>query len=120
MALTRFSTLYRRMAAPLANAHMGEELVYHAADGSTGTDGRKIVGTVERGPMGPISELGEIGGQAIIITVTNDSVLGIASNEIETGGDEVEVSKRVADFTERRSIVEVIDDSGGRIRFLCQ
>lgn len=120
MAETQFSALFRKMAAPMANRQFGESLVYHAADGSTGNDGRTIVGQVERGALGPISELGEIPGQAIIITVTNDSVLGISSDEIDTGGDEVLVAKRAKDEASRRSIVEVLNDSGGRVRFLCQ
>jgi len=114
---TRFEQIFSRTAAINLIRQFGEAITYYPGSGATS---RSIDGIVERGTLQLIGETGEITGQAIVIRVRNSATEGIASTEIDTGGDEIEFPLRVGDTPRRRSVVKVINDNAGILELLCQ
>lgn len=117
MTDTAFARLYKRTGGPNLIRQFGETVTYYDRNGSAG---REISAMVERGTLEVISETGDVTSQAIIVRVENDSVRGIASDEIDTGGDELSVPTRIGETSQRRAIVRVLNDNAGLVRFLCQ
>lgn len=117
MTLTRFGQMFKRVGVPASQRQFAVDVVYYPRDGSAS---RTIKGRVERGTMEIINETGDVLSQAIIVTVENDNGKGIASDEIDTGGDKLAVARRVGKDAEQRSIVRVLSDNAGMVRFLCQ
>lgn len=114
---TRFASQFARSAAPNLMRQFGDEITYFKRDGSPA---RVIEAMVIRDPMRIINETGDVNSKAFIVRVHNDSVTGIGSDEINTGGDQISVASRVGETAERRSIVQVLNDSAGLVRFLVQ
>lgn len=98
----------------------GEPITYFPRDGSAGDDGRLISAMVERQELEALSEAGDISIQGTIVRVRNDDTKGIASDEVDTGGDELSFARRVGETPQRRSIVRVLSDANGLLRLLCQ
>jgi hypothetical protein len=84
------------------------------------SDGRTVAAIVVRDPNAILSEIGEVLTNALIIRVANDPTTGIDANRIDTGTDRVEVSTIVDGPKEYRSIVRVLSDANGFVRFLVQ
>ena len=116
---SRFHRQFRRAGVPNLLRQFGEPVTYYP--GGEG-DGREIIGMVERGTPEVIAETGDITSQAIIIRVQNSDCNGIASDEVNIGGDEIGLNLRSIDNTmsRRRSIVRVLNDSNGLTRILVQ
>ena len=106
MPLSRFNSLFSRTAAPNLIRQFGETVTYYPSGSATG---REIMAIVDRTEMPRIS-----------IRVRNATCDGIASDEIDTGGDEVAVSLRIGETPKRRAVQELLDDSNGFTRFLCE
>lgn len=117
MADTAFGRMFLRTGGPGLLRQFGESVTYWNRDGDTG---RSIQAMVERGTLDVITETGDITSQALIVRVENNATRGILSTEIDTGGDEISVSLRTGETPQRRSIVRVLSDSSGLVRFLCQ
>jgi len=117
MADTQFAQLFSITGGPNLIRQFGEYVVYYCKDGSPG---REIQAMVQRGTLEIIAETGDLTSQALIIAVHNNRMTGIASDEIDTGGDEIEVALRVCEAVSLRPIVRVLNDSNGLVRFLCQ
>lgn len=117
MADTVFGRMFLRTAASTLLRQFGETVTYHPADG---TQPRAITAMVERQPLTVIPETGEQIAESIIVRVKNDGTLGIASEEVDTGGDEIELPTEVNARPQKRSIVRVLSDSNGLVRLLCQ
>jgi hypothetical protein len=58
----------------------------------------------------------EDGREAVEILVKNDSSSGIASAEINTGGDKVEISQRMNKRPVRMSVVEIIHHDAAMLK----
>lgn len=67
-----------------------------------------------------IPELGDVTGQSVAITVLDDSILGIAAGDIDTGGDRVAVALDTGGAKQIRSIVTVLSDANGLVTFTIQ
>ena len=117
MADTAFARLFKRTGGPNLVRQFGEEVTYFPRDGS---GPRVVMAMVERGELEFITEVGDITGQAIVVRVRNEKPLGIKSDEIDTGGDEISVSLRIGETPQRRVVVRVLNDNGGMVRLLCQ
>ena len=113
---SRFSTQMKRAAARLSVRQFGESVIYYPRSGGS----REIDARIERGTPEVIAETGDITTQAVIVTVENDKVRGITSDEIDTGGDELSLSLRIGLSAQRRSIVRLITNNGPFVRFLVQ
>ena len=116
MTDTAFNRQFKRAAVPGLIRQFGEVVTYYPRDGSSG---RQIRALVERDLPELVPGLGEITGQSIMVRVTNSSNTGISSDEVDTGGDEISVPLRVGQSAERRRVAQVVSDSGGMVRLLC-
>lgn len=92
----------------------GEQVVYVPRTGSP----RVIQAIVSRNQLSPISELPGNSRPVvnIVISVQNNAVCGIASTEIDTGGDRVRLSRRKGAPVEDRPIANVISHDAGMLR----
>ena len=83
----------------------GETVTYRPRTG----DARSITAIVERG--GPADLAPAAGGVAPLlrVRVANDSTTGISSDEIDTGGDRIDVAHRVGVAATTRPIVRIIE-----------
>lgn len=113
---TRFASQFKRTAVSNLVRQFGESIEYYAS----GEPGRSIDAIVVRDPAAILAEIGEVLTGAMIIRVSNNEVGGIDANEIDTGTDRVEVALIVGGPKEMRSIVRVISDANGFLRFLVQ
>lgn len=94
----------------------GESIVYYAS----GSSGRPISAIVVRDPFAILAEIGEALTGAMIVRVSNSNADGISANTIDTGTDRVEIALTADGDKEMRSIVRVLSDSNGFVRFLVQ
>lgn len=117
MADTTFGRIFLRTGGPNLFRQFGEYVTYYNRDGDAG---RSVRAMVERGTLDVVTEAGDLTSQAVIVRVENHATRGITSTEIDTGGDELSVALRNGETPQRRSIVRVLGDSAGFVRFLCQ
>ena len=114
---TRFASQFKKTAVPNLVRQFGEPIVYYAS----GSSGRPVNAIVVRDPVAILAEIGEVLVQAMIIRVSNStSTDGIDANSIDTGTDRVEVALIADGEKNLRSIVRVLSDSNGFLRFLVQ
>lgn len=112
----RFASHFKKTGARGLLYQFGEPVVYYPLTGSS----RAVTALVTRDELTVIAETGDVQSQSLTIRVLNDSVLGIASTEVETGGDEIAVALRLGETRVRRAIVRVEADSTGLLRVLLQ
>jgi len=87
----------------------GETVTYKPRSGKP----RAIKAVVDRSPPAPV-EPGAIAPLATI-TVANDQHEGIASDQLDTGGDEVDMAVRVGAEPTTRTITALLDQDDGMI-----
>lgn len=117
MATTAFGKLFARTGAPNLLRQFGETVTYYNRAGDAG---RTITAIVERGTPRVIAETGDVNSRAMIVRVANDSTTGIASSELNTGGDEISLPLQEGESAVRRSVVRRLNDNAGLTRFLVQ
>lgn len=120
MALTPFAKRFRRSSVSRLTSTtrgMGETVGYYNRDGDPV---RNVSALVERGTPEIMAETGDVTTQAVIVRVDNDATTGIASTEIDTGGDEISVALNEGDTAQRRQVARVLSTHGGMTRVLCQ
>lgn len=107
MALDLNSPIYQRCFT----AQFGESVVYHPRTGSP----RRITAVVNRDESGGIDTIA--GTQhprpLMQVEVTNDPATGISSNEINLGGDRLELSIREGGEPSLREIANIITQDAG-------
>jgi hypothetical protein len=113
---TRFASQFKRTAVPNLVRQFGESIVYHAS----GASGRPVDAIVVRDPNAILAEIGEALTGAMIVRVSNGNTGGISATTIDTGTDRVEIALIADGEKEMRSIVRVLSDSNGFVRFLVQ
>jgi len=86
-----------------------ETVTYYPAVGA----GRRITAVVSRGEPGGIPDIQDGSFQSPTILVRNDSAKGIASDTVDTGGDEIECARRVGEKPKRLRILEIINQDAG-------
>jgi hypothetical protein len=115
---TRFASLFKRTGASHLIRQFGEPVIYYP--GGPNHQAREIQAIVERNDPAVIAALGDSVGQSLILRVLNDVSLGILSTEIDSGIDRISVPLTEGDAPALRSIVQILGDSGGFVRFLVQ
>jgi len=97
-------------------AQFGESLTYRPRAGAA----RTILAVVERDPPERLPDGGM--GKVIVIHVANqatavadDEYGGISLDELDTGGDKVDVPVRVGQTAQTRTIVRLIEQDGGML-----
>jgi hypothetical protein len=114
--MSRFSTQFRRTAAPNLQRQFGEPVVYYRGDGVQ----RDISAMITRDPLAIIAELGDTLGVSMIVEVRNDATYGITSSEVDTAVDQIGAPLRTGEAAAVRSIVRVLSDSGAYLRLALQ
>jgi len=86
-----------------------ETVKYYPSSG----DSRQISAVVSRGD--PAGLPGVDGGSYVIcgVLVKNDAAAGISSEKIDTGGDKIELAKRVGETAVKMRITKIIDQDAG-------
>jgi hypothetical protein len=113
---TRFAQQFKRTAVRNLVRQFGETIGYSHA----GASERLIQAIVVRDPTAILAEIGEVVVNAMIVRVVNDSATGIAATDLDTGRDYVSVALVADGEPERRSIIQVLSDTNGFVRFLVQ
>lgn len=52
-----------------------------------------------------------------VVWVANDSVIGISSSEVDTGGDKIEIGRRIGKIAAKRKITNVGPQDAGMVRY---
>lgn len=103
------------MAAPFLEDRVGldpETVVYRPADGDPP---REITAVVDRQPPAVIAEARGARAPRWRMWVQNDPDLGIAADELDTGGDQIDVSERISGAAETRVILRLISQDNGML-----
>jgi hypothetical protein len=93
-----------------------ESVVYYKRNGRS----RKINAVVERDDSLQLQEASDLVTPVFKVRAPNDEVEGIASNELDLGGDQIGLSPRVGEPVERRSIVRLIEHDEGIMVLECR
>lgn len=114
---TRFEQQFKRVAVPNLVRQFGECIQYFPGGAGSGRD---IDALVVRDPLAVASEVGELLVNALIIRVENNECRGITAEEIDTGRDKVFVALKNGGTGSLRSIIQLLSDANGFLRFLVQ
>lgn len=114
---SRFEQTTKRFLVPNLIWNFGETVEYFA--GGTGVS-KTISAMVERSESAILQEIGEVVIDAVIVRVSNDSVKGIDSKKLDTGRDRIAVSLISGGEKQMKSIVRILSDANGFVRFLAQ
>jgi len=93
-----------------------EPIVYYKRNGRS----RKIDAVVVRETLGILPEDGDVVYPLFEVHVANDQVEGIASDELNLGGDELEFSVRVGQPVSRHSILKLLSHDEGMLVLECR
>ena len=93
-----------------------EPIVYYKRNGRS----RKIDAVVVREALGILPEDGDVVYPLFEIHVANDEADGIASDEINLGGDELEFADRVGQPVRRHSILKMLSHDEGMLVLECR
>jgi len=92
----------------------------HQYFGETARDARSISAVVFRNPVQVLQEDGNVVLAEYEVHVANSSSVGISSDEIDTGGDQIEFPPRDGKTAERRSIIKILTQDPGMLVIACQ
>ena len=93
-----------------------ESVVYYKRNGRS----RKINAVVIREALGILPEDGDVVYQMFEIHVANDPIEGIASDELNLGGDQLEFPDRVGQPPKRHSILKLLSHDEGMLVLECR
>ena len=97
-------------------ADFAEPVTYYKADGKA----RKIKMVVNRDALAILPEDGDTVTPVFELYGANDVDEGIASDELNLGGDQIAFPVRVGKPPERRSVIRLIEHDNGMIRLECR
>jgi hypothetical protein len=106
----------------LVNDDFAEYVTYypHRYSGETAREPRQIKAVVEREQITAFAEDVATNLPMFKIHVANDSVYGISSEELDTGGDKIGLSPRDGKTAEQRSIISLITQDHGMLVLECR
>ena len=87
----------------------GETVIYRPKYGGAQT----LTAVVDRAPPQFIDQLGEIVSPLVTVRVTNCSLTGIPSADVNTGGDTMDVRVRMDGDLETRAVQHIVTTDGG-------
>jgi hypothetical protein len=93
-----------------------ESIVYYKRNGRS----RKIDAVVVRDDSLQLPEASDLVTPRFTIHVANDETEGIASDELDLGGDQIGLSPRVGEQIDRRSIVRLVEHDEGMLVLECR
>lgn len=89
-----------------------EQVTYKPKAGGT----RSIWAIIERGRVEGLGNAPHGTSRKLVMNVNNDSTLGIASDEVDCGGDLVAVAVRLGASAQDRPITEILNQDTGMMR----
>lgn len=92
----------------------------HRFYGDSLREPRSIKAVVMREQIALLSEDSVTNAPMFEVHVANDSVNGISSEELDTGGDQIEFAPRDGKTAERRTITRLITQDHGVLVFECR
>jgi len=90
----------------------GEPVVYWPRGGGS----RPIVAIVDREPPKSLEDMPHGFSPKLVLWVANDSIIGISSSEIDTGGDLIEVALRIGQVPQKCSMVKLESQDVGMVK----
>lgn len=110
------------LAVFLSTDDFAELVTYypHRFYGETARESRVIKAVVMREQITALSEDVVTNLPMFQIHVANDSVNGISSEELDTGGDQIEFSPRDGEPVQRRSITQLVTQDHGMLVIECR
>ena len=93
-------------------AVFGETVTYWLASGGS----RSITAVVDRERPADLDGAPHGSAPLLVIEVANDSTTGISSDEVDTGGDKIEVAVRIGESAQKRLIKKIISQDAGMMR----
>ena len=93
-----------------------ESIVYYKRNGRS----RKIKAVVMREALGILPEDGDVVYPMFEVHVANSEDDGIASDELDLGGDQLEFPTRIGQPTMRRSIMKLLSHDEGMLVLECR
>lgn len=93
-------------------AVFGETVTYWPAGGGS----RSITAVVNHERPEGLDGAPHGSAPLLAIEVANDSTSGISSNEVDTGGDKVELAVRIGETAQKRLIKKIISQDAGMMR----
>lgn len=92
----------------------------HQYTGEAARDAREISAVVFRNPVQVFQEDGTVVLAEYEVHVANSNTVGISSDELDTGGDQLELPPRDGKAAERRSILKLLTQDKGMLVLACQ
>ena len=119
---TRFATQFTTQAAPNLMRQFGETVTYkpHRDYQETAPDTRSISALVERAQIETFAEDGDTVTAVWNITVQNDSTVGISSDELNLGGDQISLPPRFGESASYKTITRLISHYDSMLRLECR
>lgn len=97
----------------LSSDEFAETAIYHPRAGGS----RTILAIVDREPPSLMDEVGNVLVLSFMIYVSNSATDGISAQEIDCGGDSIEIGARVGDTTLKTcSILRVLGNDNGMLQ----
>ena len=99
-----------------------ESVVYHPHRffGEEASASRTIDAIVIRESLTVLTEDGDTIVPVFFVHVANDVTNGITSDELDLGGDQIELRPREGETAERRSITRLVAHDNGMLELQCQ
>lgn len=106
----------------LRSDDFAETVVYYPHVGfGESSSSRTIKAVVHRNQDVALSaDGGEVVVASFEVHVANSSSIGIASSEIDTGGDQIGLASRIGSTVKRRSIIHMTEHDTGMLVLTCQ
>lgn len=111
-----FATLFKRTGAQQLTRQFGETIGYTAS----GSDEVEISAIVVRNEAEVIAEIGDQISNAMIISVRNESRVGVLVSDLNTRDDRFGVPRREGDSRSTLRAIRILSDANGMLRLLIQ
>lgn len=110
------------MAAPNLVRQFGETVIYkpHQDFGEAAPTPRSIQAIVERAQIESFAEDGDTVTAVWNITVQNSSTVGISSDELNLGGDQISLPSRFGESAGYKTITRLISHYDSMVRLECR
>lgn len=107
-----FNSRFKRSGFLRLLRHYGEPVVYYFGGGGS----RSINAIIERNPPGFYDAAGNVVMPDFTIRIFDDSTTGVRSNEVDTGGDEIELVEEFGDVANtKKTVIKVMSQDSGVI-----
>lgn len=92
----------------------------HRYYGDAARAARSILAVVERLAITVLTQDGDVVAPVWNIHVANDATYGITSEELDTGGDQIEFPPRDGETAERKTITQLLTQDHGMLVLECR